>query len=88
VTAAGNDGPFSRTLSTPADCRFRPLDRRGRFAGNDRDLSSRGPTADGRIKPDFTAPGVAVCVLTGIDHVGREDGTSFATPLLAGARRS
>src|SRR5205823_2829333 len=46
-------------------------------------FSSRGPTADGRIKPDFTAPGVAVCVLTGNGQVRRLDGTSFATPLLA-----
>src|SRR6266699_3882047 len=40
-------------------------------------------TEDGRIKPDFTAPGVAVCVLTGVNHVLPEDGTSFATPILA-----
>ncbi|HKC41926.1 MAG TPA: S8 family serine peptidase, partial [Gemmatimonadales bacterium] len=83
VTAAGNDGPFSRTLSTPADAdsvlTIGAEDSLGTIAV----FSSRGPTADGRIKPDFTAPGVAVCVLTGIDHVGREDGTSFATPLLA-----
>src|SRR6266850_123933 len=83
VTAAGNDGPFSRTLSTPADAdsvlSIGAEDSLGTIAI----FSSRGPTADGRIKPDFTAPGVAVCVLTGIDHVGREDGTSFATPLLA-----
>ncbi len=46
-------------------------------------FSSRGPTADGRIKPDFTAPGVAVCVLTGVGKVRRGDGTSFATPLVA-----
>ena len=83
VTAAGNGGPFSRTLSTPADAdsvlSIGAEDSLGTIAA----FSSRGPTADGRIKPDFTAPGVAVCVLTGIDHVGREDGTSFATPLLA-----
>ena len=54
-------------------------DSLGTIAG----FSSRGPTADGRIKPDFTAPGVAVCVLTGVNHVLREDGTSFATPILA-----
>jgi len=83
VTAAGNDGPFSRTLSTPADAdsvlSIGAEDSLGTIA----DFSSRGPTADGRIKPDFTAPGVAVCVLTGVGQARRGDGTSFATPLLA-----
>src|SRR6267378_3162803 len=83
VTAAGNDGPFSRTLSTPADAdsvlAIGAEDSLGTIAF----FSSRGPTADGRIKPDFTAPGVAVCVLTGVGRVGRGDGTSFATPLVA-----
>jgi len=83
VTAAGNDGPFPRSISTPADgdsvLAIGAEDSLGTIAG----FSSRGPTADGRIKPDFTAPGVAVCVLTGVNHVLREDGTSFATPILA-----
>lgn len=83
VTAAGNAGPFPRTLSTPADgdsvLAIGAEDSTGTIA----DFSSRGPTADGRIKPDFTAPGVAVCVLTGVGQVRRGDGTSFATPLLA-----
>src|SRR5213592_4400766 len=83
VTAAGNAGPFSRTLSTPADAdsvlSIGAEDSLGTIAA----FSSRGPTADGRIKPDFTAPGVAVCVVTGVGQVRREQGTSFATPLLA-----
>ena len=83
VTAAGNDGPLPRSISTPADgdsvLAIGAEDSLGTIAG----FSSRGPTADGRIKPDFTAPGVAVCVLTGVNHVLRKDGTSFATPILA-----
>jgi hypothetical protein len=83
VTAAGNSGPGSRSLSTPADgdsvLAIGAEDSLGTIAF----FSSRGPTADGRIKPDFTAPGEAVCVLTGTGHVGREDGTSFSTPLIA-----
>src|SRR5467141_4033244 len=83
VTAAGNDGPGFRTLVTPGDAdsvlTISAEDSLGTIAF----FSSRGPTADGRIKPDFTAPGVAVCVLTAVGHVGRADGTSFATPLLA-----
>jgi len=83
VTAAGNDGPNSRSISTPADgdsvLSIGAEDSLGTIAF----FSSRGPTADGRIKPDFTAPGVAVCVVTGVGQVRRGDGTSFATPLLA-----
>ena len=83
VTAAGNSGPGSRTLWTPADgdsvLAVGAEDSLGTLAA----FSSRGPTADGRIKPDFTAPGVDVCVVTGNGVVHRLAGTSFATPLLA-----
>ena len=83
VTAAGNEGPGSRSIWTPADgdsvLAVGAEDSLGTIAF----FSSRGPTADGRIKPDFTAPGIAVCVVTDIGHVNRLDGTSFATPLLA-----
>jgi hypothetical protein len=56
--------------------------------------SSRGPAADGRIKPDITAPGTAISggrsgtdVLFGnIDSVHRwSSGTSHAAPQIAGA---
>src|SRR2546425_2123868 len=83
VTDAGNEGPGFRSIWTPADgdsvLAIGAEDSLGTIAF----FSSRGPTADGRIKPDFTAPGVAVCVLTGLGQVGRGDGTSSATPLLA-----
>ncbi len=83
VTAVGNDGPASRSISTPADgdsvLAVGAEDSLGTIAP----FSSRGPTADGRIKPDFTAPGVAVCVVTGAGIVTRANGTSFATPLIA-----
>ena len=83
VTAAGNSGPGARTLWTPADgdsvLAVGAEDSLGTLAS----FSSRGPSADGRIKPDFTAPGVDVCVVTGGGAVRRLSGTSFATPLLA-----
>lgn len=83
LTAAGNSGPGSRTIWTPADAdsglAIGAEDSLGGIAG----FSSRGPTADGRLKPDFTAPGVAVCVVAGPGQVTRQPGTSFATPLLA-----
>jgi len=83
VTAAGNGGPSFRTLVTPGDgdsvLTAGAEDSLGTIAG----FSSRGPTADGRLKPDLTAPGVAVCVVTGGGMVRRLNGTSFATPILA-----
>ena len=82
VTAAGNEGPGSRSIWTPADGDSVLAIGAEDSLGNIASFSSRGPTADGRIKPDFTAPGVAVCVVTGAS-VGRLNGTSFATPLLA-----
>jgi subtilisin family serine protease len=82
VTAAGNTGPTSRSLWTPADGDSVLAIGAEDSLGNLATFSSRGPTADGRIKPDFTAPGVAVCVVLG-SGVARLDGTSFATPLLA-----
>lgn len=82
VTAAGNSGPGFRTLVTPGDAKSAVTagaeDSTGAVAG----FSSRGPTADGRLKPDLTAPGVAVCTDAG-GQLGRLNGTSFATPLLA-----
>ena len=48
-------------------------------------FSSRGPSADGRVKPDVCAMGYQACVLSP-DNNGLEwgNGTSFACPLMAG----
>jgi len=83
VTAASNNGPAFRTLWTPADADSDLAIGAEDSLGNIANFSSRGPTADGRLKPDFTAPGIAVCVLTGPGTLLREAGTSFATPLTA-----
>jgi hypothetical protein len=84
VTAAGNNGPGYRTIVTPGDAdsviTVGAEDSLGAVTG----FSSRGPTADGRLKPDLTAPGLDVCAVTGAS-LGRLAGTSFATPLLAAA---
>jgi hypothetical protein len=48
------------------------------------DFSSRGPTADGRIKPNFCALGVDDYVAFYTGGYGFSSGTSFSAPLIAG----
>lgn len=83
----GNAGPGPTTLLAPSDAdgviAVGAVDLHGAVA----DFSSRGPTADGRTKPDLAAPGQAVWVAdpgSPADY-GRGNGTSLATPLAAGA---
>lgn len=47
-------------------------------------FSSKGLTADGRIKPDLVALGSGSCVVIGSGEISYGSGTSFATPILAG----
>ncbi len=46
--------------------------------------SSRGPSEDGRIKPDICANGVVSSTLPDNEYVGETSGTSFAAPSLMG----
>jgi subtilisin family serine protease len=84
VVAAGNEGPAARTLGTPADAdsvvAVGATDSLGRVAP----FSSRGPTADGRIKPEVSGPGVLVTVAAIDNGTVTVSGTSFSTPLVAG----
>ncbi|MHA1834405.1 MAG: S8 family peptidase [Candidatus Baldrarchaeia archaeon] len=48
-------------------------------------FSNRGPTADLRLKPDITATGVFNFGAFPPNYVGWASGTSFSTPIVAGA---
>ena len=100
--AAGNDGPNSGTVSSPSTAKNSVTvgNHQARYNGAPDNLmsgSSRGPTDDGRIKPDIIAPGgyVRSCrAQEAQDIVGSSwqstwyleyTGTSMATPNAAGA---
>ncbi|MHB8906928.1 MAG: S8 family serine peptidase, partial [Melioribacteraceae bacterium] len=87
-TAAGNESSFWGTekggLNSPGDAfniiTVGAVDSNNIIAG----FSSRGPTSDGRIKPEIVAMGVADYHAVAGGTYGSGDGTSFATPIAAG----
>ncbi|MCA9204733.1 MAG: S8 family peptidase, partial [Planctomycetales bacterium] len=91
--AAGNAGPSSRTIGPPGCARY--VITVGASDDSDRiaTFSSRGPTSDGRIKPDLVLPGVGIVApqaagtqlgaIIADGYVGA-DGTSMASPHAAG----
>jgi len=82
VTSAGNGGPNPQTIGTPADAdsviSVGGVNRNRSVTG----FSSRGPTADGRIKPDVSGMASGV-VVAGGGPFGA-NGTSFSAPMIAG----
>jgi serine protease AprX len=87
LNAAGNEGTSTwHYICVPADadsiCTVGAVDS----LKNKANFSSFGPTADGRIKPDLCARGQSayVCSPTSTNAF-YGSGTSFATPILAGA---
>lgn len=85
--AAGNSGPAPRSIVIPGDAEkvitVGAIDR----VGNIFEKSSRGPVANGEIKPDIVALGVdVVSALAGsIDGYSSLTGTSMAVPQVSGA---
>jgi hypothetical protein len=84
--AAGNAGPGASTLGAPADADSIVTVGAVTSSGTIASFSSRGPTADGRIKPEVCAMGVSCYLATSTNDAsyGFGSGTSFATPLTAG----
>jgi len=91
VVSAGNKGPNPSTLGRPAVAKNaltvgNVFDRQYFGVGEITSSSSRGPTGDGRMKPNLVAPGnLVTSPLAGTtnqyDHL---HGTSMATPHVTG----
>jgi len=86
VNSAGNEGGSSwHYIGAPADgdsvFSIGAVDGAGNYAY----FSSVGPTYDGRTKPDVAAQGDGTTVVSGWGSVGQGSGTSFSSPLTAGA---
>ena len=98
--AAGNDGSNTNTVTTPSTAKncvtVGALGNDG-VSGSETlediaSFSSRGPTADGRLKPTIVSPGVAIDSAKGDKDpttnnsgITSMQGTSMATPNAAGA---
>ena len=88
MNAASNEGDGICTLGIPADAEHILTVGAVDGSGNRADFSSVGPTYDGRIKPDVMAMGQGTYVASGDGGwwpYYNGSGTSFATPVLAGA---
>jgi subtilisin family serine protease len=84
--AAGNSGPSAGSLGAPVDA-FNILSAGSvTSTGALSSFSSRGPTPDGRIKPEVCARGSSTWLASasGTTTYGSGSGTSFACPLVAG----
>lgn len=87
VNAMGNDGEKGAgSLSAPADADSIIAAGAVDALGSPTSFTSRGPTADGRIKPDLSARGLGIYGASDVAlnaYASGLAGTSFATPLLA-----
>lgn len=91
--AAGNEGPNSKTVGSPGCAKLVITVGASTDADRVADFSSRGPTLDGRVKPDILFPGVSIisCRASGTsmgtainELYTRASGTSMATPHAVG----
>ncbi|MBR0195969.1 MAG: S8 family serine peptidase [Paludibacteraceae bacterium] len=83
--AAGNDGNNDwKKISVPADADSVLTVGAVGVDSLIGSFSSWGPSADGRVKPDVCAVGVKTTLIKTDGTISQGNGTSFATPLLAG----
>lgn len=85
VSSAGNSGAESwRHVGVPADgdsvLSIGAVNAINAYAS----FSSRGPTADGRIKPNVVAMGQDIPVISASGTISALNGTSFSSPVMAG----
>ncbi len=86
VNAAGNEGDSEwKHITAPSD--GDSVLSVGALAWTEKVafFSSRGPTADGRIKPDVCALGLDVLIPDENGNINSLSGTSIASPIIAGA---
>ena len=86
VVSAGNSGnSFWGIITAPGDApgvlTVGAVNSSGQYVS----FSSRGPTADNRIKPDVMARGSSAAVISSSNVVTTSNGTSFSSPIMAGA---
>lgn len=84
VVSAGNSGPTAQTVASPG-CAQKALTVGAVYdQGTVAEFSSRGPTSDGRIKPDVAAAGVDIFAADMGSAFVSKSGTSMAAPHVSG----
>lgn len=86
VSSAGNSGNDSWGIITapgdaPGTLTIGSVTSNGDYSS----FSSTGPTADNRVKPDVVARGSSAAVILPTNVVSSSSGTSFSSPIMAGA---
>lgn len=85
VIAAGNEGQNSwHYISAPADGKGILSVGAVNESGIPASFSSYGPSSDGRTKPEVASMGVRTAISSTTGNVAFGNGTSFATPNMAG----
>ncbi|RYY87886.1 MAG: T9SS type A sorting domain-containing protein [Chitinophagaceae bacterium] len=85
INAAGNEGTNAwKKIITPADGDSVLAVGAVNSAGVPASFTSRGPSADGQIKPDVASIGVGTIIQYSNGPIAGGNGTSYATPNLAG----